>query len=234
MQRHGVPNDVITNLNPFALLIFIPLNDLFIYPTLRKVGIRFTPIKKITCGFYAGCAAMIWSAVIQYYIYKRSECGWHASGSRWNAELGEPESCPPAEINVWAQSGSYILIALSEVFASITSLEYAYSKAPKNMRSMVQAFALFMTAFAAAIGQALTGLAADPLLVWNYTLVACLAFIGGTCFYFQFRHLDIIEDELNELPEGLVANKVTDVEIPPPKRVSDAGAEETTGDNKAM
>lgn len=33
MQRHGVPNDVITNLNPFALLIFIPLMDFFVYPS---------------------------------------------------------------------------------------------------------------------------------------------------------------------------------------------------------
>lgn len=219
---------VITNLNPFSLLIFIPLNDLFIYPTLRKFGIRFTPIKKITCGFFAGCAAMIWSAVIQHYIYTRSPCGTNAAGEWNNPETGELERCPPADINVWAQAGSYILVALSEVFASITSLEYAYTKAPKNMRSMVQAFALFMTAFAAALGQALVPLAGDPLLVWNYTVVAILAFIGGSCFYLQFRHLDVKEDELNLLPEGLVANKMTDIEMPPPKRVSDAGVNETT------
>jgi proton-dependent oligopeptide transporter, POT family len=189
---------------------------------LRKFGIRFTPIKRIACGFYAGCAAMIWSAVVQYYIYKRSECGYYASGDRMGAN-GEMETCPAAPINVWAQSGSYILVALSEVFASITSLEYAFSKAPKNMRSMVQAFALFMTAFAAALGQAFTGLSADPLLIWNYTAVAILAFVAGTCFYLQFRGLDKQEDELNFLPEGLVANKVTENQIPE-KRVVDDGA----------
>lgn len=117
---------------------------------------------------------------------------------------GELVSCPAVNINVWAQTGSYVLIALAEVFASITSLEYAYSKAPKNMRSMVQAVALFMTSFAAAIGQAFVGLASDPLLVWNYAVVAILAFVAGTCFYFQFRDLDIHEDELNELPEGMM------------------------------
>ncbi|KNA96363.1 POT family proton-dependent oligopeptide transporter [Fusarium oxysporum f. sp. lycopersici 4287] len=162
MQRHGVPNDILSNLNPFALLIFIPLNDFFIYPALRKAGFRFTPIKKITAGFFTGAAAMIWAAVVQHYIYQKSECGKYASG----------EDCAAVEINVWAQTGSYVLIALSEVFASITSLEYAFSKAPKNMRSMVQAVALFMTAFSAALGQALVGLAADPLLVWNYGVVA--------------------------------------------------------------
>ncbi|KAG9506020.1 hypothetical protein J7337_002994 [Fusarium musae] len=203
MERHGVPNDILSNLNPFALLIFIPLNDFFIYPALRKAGIRFTPIKKITAGFFTGAAAMIWAAVVQHYIYQKSECGKYASG----------EDCTAVEINVWAQTGSYVLIALSEVFASITSLEYAFSKAPKNMRSMVQAVALFMTAFSAALGQALVGLAADPLLVWNYGVVAILAVIAGTCFWLQFRSLDIHEDDLNALPEGH-AGATADEEAP--------------------
>lgn len=43
--------------------------------------------------------------------------------------------------------------------ASITSLEYAHSKAPANMRSMVQSVALFMNAVSSAIGFALVSLA---------------------------------------------------------------------------
>ncbi|KAM5342544.1 hypothetical protein ACJ41O_013510 [Fusarium nematophilum] len=202
MERHGLPNDILSNLNPFALLIFIPLNDFFIYPALRKAGIRFTPIKKIAAGFFVGASAMIWAAIVQHYIYQKSECGKYASGKILSEEDGEMVPCAIVPINVWAQTGSYVLIALSEVFASITSLEYAFSKAPKNMRSMVQAVALFMTAFSAALGQAFTGLSADPLLVWNYSIVAILATIAGTCFWFQFRSLDIHEDQLNELPEG--------------------------------
>lgn len=210
LERHGVPNDVLSNLNPFSLLIFIPLNDFFIYPALRKAGIRLTPIRKITAGFFVGCAAMIWACVVQYYIYEESDCGKYAAGEIFSEAEGKMVSCPPARINVWAQTGSYVLIALAEVFASITSLEYAYSKAPKNMRSMVQAVALFMTAFAAALGQAFVGLAEDPLLVWNYAVVAILAFIAGTCFFLQFRNLDIHEDDLNELPEGNMSKSIDD------------------------
>jgi POT family proton-dependent oligopeptide transporter len=74
----------------------------------------------------------------------------------------------PAPINVWSQIGSYALIGFSEIFASITILEYAYSKAPKNMRSIVQAIALLTNAVAAAIGEALVPLSDDPHLIWNY------------------------------------------------------------------
>jgi POT family proton-dependent oligopeptide transporter len=148
MSLNGVPNDIISNLDPFALIILIPICDLVIYPALRKANIHFTPIKKIAAGFFCASLAMIWAAVIQAYIYKRSPCGSNASGSDANGD-----QCPNVDINVWAQTGSYVLIAISEIFASITSLEYGFSKAPKNMRSLVAAFALFMTAISSAIGK---------------------------------------------------------------------------------
>jgi proton-dependent oligopeptide transporter, POT family len=183
---------VLSNLDPLALVIFIPVCDFLIYPALRRMKIRFTPIRKITAGFFTGAAAMIWAAVVQAYIYKDSECGYYASD----------KGCANVSISVWAQTGAYVLIALSEIFASITSLEYAYSKAPKNMRSMVQAIALFTTAISSALGEAFVSLSADPLLVWNYGVMAVLSFIAGCIFWIQFRKLDDEEDELNELPEG--------------------------------
>lgn len=60
MKLNNLPNDVLNNLDPFALIIFIPICDLLIYPALRRAGIRFTPIKRITLGFFTGSLAMIW------------------------------------------------------------------------------------------------------------------------------------------------------------------------------
>ncbi|OAP54481.1 hypothetical protein AYL99_10929 [Fonsecaea erecta] len=199
MQLKGVPNDVLNNLDPFALIIFIPLCDSFLYPGLRKLGFNFTALKKITAGFWLAAAAMIWAAVVQYYIYKRSPCGYQA-----NSCFNDDGTVNPAPLNVWIQTGCYVLIALSEIFASITSLEYAYSKAPKNMRSLIQAIALFTNAISAAIAEALNRLSGDPLLIWNYGVFAVVAFIGGCIFIWQFWSLDQQEDELNLLPEGFV------------------------------
>jgi POT family proton-dependent oligopeptide transporter len=113
MELHGAPNDVINNLDPLALIIFIPIVDAWLYPWLRSKGIRFTPIKRITLGFAMGALAMVWAAVTQHYIYKTSACGKF------------PTDCKtPAPLNVWIQTGPYVLIAFSEIFASITGLEY--------------------------------------------------------------------------------------------------------------
>jgi POT family proton-dependent oligopeptide transporter len=70
METHGIPNDVINNLDPLAVLILVPLFDLFFYPGLARIGVKMTPIRKITFGFLAGSMAMVWAAVVQAYIYK--------------------------------------------------------------------------------------------------------------------------------------------------------------------
>lgn len=193
MSTHGVPNDVLSNLNPFALIILIPVCDLIVYPLLRRVGINFTALKKITLGFFTGAASMIWAAVLQHYIYKTNPCGYLAS------------SCPADQVsplNVWIQTGAYVLIALSEILASITGLEYAFTKAPKNMRSLVMSVFLFMTALSSAIGEAFVSLSSDPLLVWNYGVMGVLAGVSGIAFWWSVRDLDRKEDELNSLDEG--------------------------------
>ena len=202
MVTNGLPNDVLSNLDPFALIIFIPICDLFVYPALRRAGINFTPLKKITLGFFTGAASMIWAAVVQHYIYKRNPCGYEV-GTCADAD-GNPLT---SDLNVWIQTGAYVLIAFSEIFASITGLEYAFTKAPKNMRSLVMSVFLFMSAISAAIGEAFVSLSEDPLLVWNYGVMGVLAFVAGCLFWLQYRHLDAQEEELNNLAEGHLGEK---------------------------
>ncbi|KAF4584875.1 hypothetical protein EYR40_001700 [Pleurotus pulmonarius] len=198
MSTHGLPNDILSNLDPLALIIFIPIFDRFIYPGLRRLGINFSALKKITAGFFTGAAAMIWAAVLQHYIYKTSPCGYFA------ADCKAPNVSP---LNVWIQSGSYILVAFSEIFASITGLEYAFTKAPKNMRSLVMAVFLFASAIASALGEAFVALSADPLLVWNYGTMGVIAGISGMVLWWSVRDLDSHEDELNNISEGHLDEK---------------------------
>ncbi|THU85978.1 PTR2-domain-containing protein [Dendrothele bispora CBS 962.96] len=201
MSTHGLPNDVLSNLDPLALIIFIPIFDFFIYPTFRRAGFPFTALKKICAGFFTGAAAMIWAAVVQHYIYKTNPCGNFA------ATCEDADQNPlVSPLNVWIQTGSYVLIAFSEIFASITGLEYAFTKAPKNMRSLVMAVFLFMSAIASALGEAFVSLSIDPLLVWNYGTMAVIAFIGGILFWLSTYKLDRKEDELNNLATGQYAN----------------------------
>ena len=197
MTTHGIPNDVLTNLDPLALIIFIPICDLFLYPALRRAGINFSALKKITAGFLVGSISMIWATVVQVYIYRTSPCGDKASLCA--DTNGNPIVSP---INLWVQTGAYVLIAFSEIFASITGLEYAFTKAPKNMRSLVMSVFLFTSAVASALGEAFVPITVDPYLVWNYGTMAVIAGVGGSLFWIAVRKIDSEEDILNNLPTG--------------------------------
>lgn len=207
MQLDGVPNDIVSNFNPLFIVILIPVMDKVIYPGLRKMGLHFTPIKRITCGFFLASAAMISATVTQVYIYRMSPCGNQAS----SCEDGDGNTLP-APISVWVQLLPYGLIGFSEIMASVTSLEYAFTKAPTNMRSTVQAVCLFMNAISSAISQALVALADDPLLVWNYGLVAVIAAVGGVLFYLDNYKIDREEDKLNQLPGARYTNRKGDAQ----------------------
>ncbi|KAJ7686007.1 peptide transporter PTR2A [Mycena rosella] len=199
MTTNGLPNDVLSNLDPFALIIFIPICDVLLYPAMQRWGWNFTALKKITAGFMTGAAGMVWAAVVQHYIYKTNPCGYSV-GTCEDAD-GNPAV---STLNVWIQTGSYVLVAFSEIMASITGLEYAFTKAPKNMRSLVMSVFLFTSAVSSALGEAFVTLSTDPLLVWNYGSMAVISFIAGILFWFSVRNIDKEEDTLNNLDEGHV------------------------------
>ncbi|KAJ7662520.1 POT family-domain-containing protein [Mycena polygramma] len=199
MNTHGLPNDVLSNLDPLALIIFIPICDKILYPAMQRWGWNFTSLKKITAGFITGAAAMAWAAAVQHYIYKTNPCHYSAATC-----VDADKNVLTSPLNVWIQTGSYILIAFSEIFASITGLEYAFTKAPKNMRSLVMSVFLFMSALASALGEAFVSLSTDPLLVWNYGSMGVLSMVAGILFWISVRNLDAKEDELNAIGEGHV------------------------------
>jgi POT family proton-dependent oligopeptide transporter len=178
-RPNGLPNDIMNNFDPIALIIFIPITDRVLFPLLRKYKINFFAQQRITVGFFLGCFAMVYASVLQSYIYK--DPAWQSTGV--------------STMSVFLQIPAYFLIAFSEIFASITSMEFAYTHAPKSMKSMVSALQLLPNCFAALIGLAISPAAIDPNLTYVYAGVACGAFVAGILYYITFRHYDQIDEE---------------------------------------
>ncbi|MCJ1338699.1 peptide transporter ptr2 [Bachmanniomyces sp. S44760] len=219
MELHGIPNDIMQNIDPITIIIFIPICDYFFYPALRKIGIKFKPITRITWGFFLGAASMAYAAIVQHLIYAAPPC--------YNAPLACDASggTEPNHVHVAVQTPAYLLIGLSEIFASITGLEYAFTKAPPSMKSFVMSMFLLTNAFGSALGIALTPTAVDPKLLDMYAGLAAAALVAGIVFWLLFRRLNAVEESLNELEDkgekavgvneipaaGVLANKATDV-----------------------
>jgi POT family proton-dependent oligopeptide transporter len=151
---------------------------------------------------------MVWAAGLQHYIYAMSPC--HDNRP---SECQTPDEYPnPANLNVWIVSGPYILVGIGEIFASITSLEYAFTKAPKRMKSVVVAWSQFQTALAAAINEALTALNAEDMFGWLFGSFAIAAWMAGFLFFWCFYDLDKQEIALNQVGIGERAGYVDEKE----------------------
>jgi proton-dependent oligopeptide transporter, POT family len=161
---------------------------------------------------------MVYASVLEHYLYITSPC-----------HDFQPSGCVDADknplhspINVWVVSGPYILVAVSEVFASITSLEYAFTKAPKRMRSVVMAISQFQTALSSAINFALVDVNVEQKFMWLFASFAITAWVIGTIFFFSFRVLDKREAELNAIGQG-ERKGFADEAFPDDKKIAELG-----------
>ncbi|KAI8584772.1 hypothetical protein K450DRAFT_217964 [Umbelopsis ramanniana AG] len=193
MWTGNVPNDIMQNIDPLVLIITIPLMDRLVYPGLRRIGIPMGPIFRITLGFIFASAGLAYTAGIQSLIYKKQ----------------------PELISAGIQIPSYIFIAISEIFASITGLEYAYKKAPESMKSLVMAIFLFMNCFGSVLQFALVSVTVDPKLTWMYTGISAAMGICAPLFWICHHKADatdIEEDAIvrrGEQEDAYMAHKPT-------------------------
>lgn len=200
MLTGNVPNDIMQNIDPIALIIIIPIMDSIVYPGLRRLGLPMRPIARITCGFFFAAAAMGYTAGIQSMVYKSAPYYDHPEGRQnW--------------ISAAYLIPSYVLIAISEIFASITGMEYAYKKAPQSMKSIVMALFLLTNCFASILAFALVSVAVDPKLEWMYTGISAAMFFCTIMFYICHHKADDTDVEEDAIVRDNMAQKATNDEI---------------------
>ncbi|OAP63958.1 hypothetical protein AYL99_03185 [Fonsecaea erecta] len=195
MRGHGIPNDLMQNFDPIAIIVFVPILDRFVYPLLRKMHIPFPPINRIVLGFWVAALAMMYAAIVQHLIYSSGPC-YKQPLCDASVVNGVAEG---NNVHIAIQAPAYMLIGISEIFASVTGLEYAYTKAPPSMKSFVQSVYLLTNAFGSALGEALTPVAYDPAILWMFVGLCIASFCAGCLIWVLFHHLNEREEEMNAL-----------------------------------
>ncbi|KAF9880523.1 oligopeptide transporter [Colletotrichum karsti] len=193
MQLHGVPNDMLQAMAGVACVVFGPVIQV-LYNFLAKRRISFRPMARITTAFLVCGGGMAYAAGLQQIIYNAGPC------------YETPRACAasnggrlPNEVNVWAQLPVYVALAVAEIFGLVTASEYAYSKAPKDMRSIVQAMVQLSACLGSLMAMALSPAARDPNLVIVYASIAGAMAICSALFWWKFRKYDRLDRELNKL-----------------------------------
>jgi POT family proton-dependent oligopeptide transporter len=104
-------------LNSVFVLTFIPIFAYIVYPFGDRVW-KLTPLRKIGLGLFIMVGSFALVALIQQ---------WIDGGARPNI--------------AW-QILAFALLTVAEVMVSIVALEYAYTQAPKTMKSLLMCFYL--------------------------------------------------------------------------------------------
>ncbi len=103
--------------NCILVLITIPLFAYIVYPLINRF-FRLTPIRKIAIGFFITLPSFAIPAVLE----------------KWILEGAQP--------TIWWQVLAYWFITAGEVMISIPALEFAYTQAPKSMKSFISSLNL--------------------------------------------------------------------------------------------
>ena len=189
METNGTPNDLVGAMNQVGCIIFAPLIQEVLYPFLHRRRIYLRPVTRITIGFCFVASSMLYATLVQHFIYSSGD----------------------VKINVWIVAPLYFLLAIGEVFAVVTAMEYAYDHSPKDMKAVVQAFSLLIAGVGSAVAMALTPAAHDPLMVAFYGSLTGAMVLTTIVFYIIFRHYDghtIVDEEKPEEPAVRPPNQV--------------------------
>jgi proton-dependent oligopeptide transporter, POT family len=197
MQLTGFPNDGIQVLNPIACVILGPILQKLLYPTLARYHIPFGPLMRMAMAFFTMAATFAYAAGVQKMIYNSGPC------------YDAPLACPaaqrvgqtplPNEIKVWVQTPVYVILAVSEIFGFVTLSEYSYSKAPKDMRTVVQSMRQLIAGIGSALGVALGPVSQDPKVLWMYVGLAVSLGLVGPVFWAVMGHLEKDNEDVNTM-----------------------------------
>lgn len=196
----SVPAAMVNVLDNISVLIWVPIYDLVIAPYFERIGRPISRLTRMGIGFIVAIISMVCAAAVE--IVRLQVVNRH------NLQNVDPtdNSVP---MSVWWQIPQYFFVGMSEVFASVGSLEFFYSQSPEAMRSVASALLLVSTAIGAylatalvAIVQAITNNNGSPGWIasnlnqghidYFYWLLAILMFLGllayiPICYTYRYR-----------------------------------------------
>jgi POT family proton-dependent oligopeptide transporter len=144
-------------LNPAFVMLIIPLLNIVVYPALERAGVVLKPLRKMTTGMFMASSAFAMIALIQMRI-----------------DAGELPSV------LW-QVAPYFVMTTAEVLVSATGLEFAYTQAPRAMKSTITGFWLLTTTAGNLLVALLAGFQSLSLVSFFWVFAGLMA-LAAACF----------------------------------------------------
>ena len=152
-----LPAQISAVFNPLFILLLIPVFNYGVYPLIDRV-FPLTPLRKIGIGLFVMSAAFSSVALVQMSV----DAG-NAPHMGW-------------------QILACALLTSAEVMVSITGLEFAYTQAPRQMKSFILSLFLLTVSLGNLLTGVVTGLTTDTEGESKFSLTQELWFWAGLIF----------------------------------------------------
>ncbi|XP_071829540.1 solute carrier family 15 member 4-like [Apostichopus japonicus] len=144
-----LPAAILNLFDVIAILILVPFFDRILYPGLQKLGVNFTLLRRIGTGMFLATCSVIIAAVVEIERKRIMEEGHYI------AQNLSTETFNASDLSVFVQIPQFAFIGASEVFASVTGLEFAYSQAPVALQGVIMGLFLLTTGLGSYFGSLL-------------------------------------------------------------------------------
>lgn len=182
MQTHGIPNDLLSVIDAFTVIVVLPMLNHILYPWLRKRGYSCSSITRIAVGLAFESCAMAWAAGVQAWIYASAPCY-----SRPRKCAASNNGAVPNDVNVALQLPAYVFEGIGESFALPAVYDYAFNNSHPDLKSIVQGIYVLSAAFGYGFSLMLSLTYKDPALLYMYAGLAVSTMLVTIAFIFAFR-----------------------------------------------
>jgi len=127
MALHGLQPEQLNVVNPIEIMLFLPLFEKLIYPFLEREQWDISPLTRMQWGMLLSAISFVMSGLVESWI-------------EYNNDHGVDK------VSVFWQLPQITILAVGEIFVSVTGLEFAYACAPTRVKALIMSLFLLTTA----------------------------------------------------------------------------------------
>lgn len=150
---YKIPEAWLLLANVVVLLVLVPVKDRLLDPRCKLFP---SALQKMALGMFFGFTSVIVAGVLE-----RERLQYVQLNQTVAQQIGK-DVYYAAPLSIWWQVPQYLLIGISEIFASISGLEFAYSEAPRSMQGAIMGIFFFLSGVGSLLGSGLLALLALP------------------------------------------------------------------------
>ncbi|KAF5927365.1 hypothetical protein HPG69_018965 [Diceros bicornis minor] len=155
-SSYRIPEAWLLLANVIVVLILVPVKDHLLDPLLLRCKLLPSALQKMALGMFFGFTSVIVAGVLEM-----ERLDYIRNNQTVSQLIGE-NVYYAAPLSIWWQIPQYLLIGISEIFASIPGLEFAYSEAPRSMQGAIMGIFFCLSGVGSLLGSSLVALLSLP------------------------------------------------------------------------